>query len=448
MFQYARRLLFLFYISFIFSLPASAFDYANDPNGSYVTGLIGSGEFTSAHAELGGCPGKNPPHIYLDKFSGDCGCPTKPKIIVRGCDVLVSCDLDDDNNTVVQFKIPCPTIADSDPKYPLVKMLSGSLIEWNVSEKRVKPPSTITYGSKDSIAYGSEIFAGFDLDIVVSTVDTGKKWDIEKAESIVKTIEKHSRSNIDFALDKNGFTVEIMKPYDIYNAYKNRSPQVQAYLSLAFRGWSERPWTSYEKFINKACKDSTKPRICEKSLLGIEYLGRVGNYYLGNGNPTILGVYSEASSHTTHGASVTNDRGEPAFGIHFRSTFYVYFHASWVDHGTYGNAAEIYMGPSCIAPFTKTHYKQVCNMEGEPGHERAVCENVMYTTRHCAAWAETYGCVDDYLMSGTGQSREDCPECVKIYGWLDKKGKAHTEPFPISFYQSQPLLINENFQVQ
>ena len=433
---------FLIIFSFIFS-SAAANDYADDPDGSYVMGIINGGEFTSAHASEGGCPGVNPPHVYLDKLSGLCGCPTKPKIEIKGCEFHVSCDLADDNNTVIGFTVPCPTVASTDPQYPLVKMLSGTLVEWRVSDKRVKAPSTITYGNKGVEAYGSEIFVGFDLDIVISTVDTGKKWNITEAEKIVKSTEKHSRTNIEFELESPGFAVEVMTPKDIYYAYKNRSSQVQAYLATAGKGWGERPWSTYEKFVNDMCKESQKNYICKRSLLGREYLGRVGNYYLGNGNPTILGVYSEASSHTAHGATRLNNKGEPAFGIRFESTFYVYFQAKWVNHGTYGNVAAIDMGPACTSVYYITHPIWISDISCD---ETGCVDNGYwgtYRTRHCASWVEVFGCVDDYIMSGTGESAEDCPECVKISGWVKNKVK-HTDPYPISFYQSQPLLINEN----
>ncbi|MBQ6517233.1 MAG: hypothetical protein IJI14_00850 [Anaerolineaceae bacterium] len=441
---------FVLILALLFSFSAaSAIDFANDRNGTQMVSLISGGEFTSAHlAEGCGCPGKNPPHIYLDKMSGLCGCPSEPQIVVKGCNITVSCDLEDDAHTIVKLEIPCPTASNTDPKYPLVKMLSGTLVEWRVNNGRVQAPATLTYGSKGAEAYGSEVFAGFDLDIIVSTVDTGKKWNQNAADAIVQSTNKYSRTNIEFELEKPGFAVELMTPKDIFEAYKTKSNEVQAYLALANQGFGERPWTTYEKFVNNACKGSQKPHGCSRALLGREHLGRVGNFYLGNGNPTILGVYSEASSHTAHGATTVNDKGEPAFGIRFKSTFYVYFHASWADHGTYGNVQEVFMGYACTYVYTRTHEstEETCPSECDPGVTSCCYEETTYwETTHCGEWTEICGCEDDYIMSGGGQSSEDCPQCVKIFGYLDKKGTAHTDPFPVSFYQSQPLLINENY---
>lgn len=439
--------IFVFLLSLVFllcSFFASSADYNNDYNGAYAGALISNGNFTSAHTEQGSCPGKNPPHIYLDRLSGNCGCPSKPTIIINGCEAIIKCGLEDDSATLLTIKIPCPTVYDAEPKYPLVKMLTGILAEWDVDKERKKTPATITYGSKGTAAYGSEMFTGFDLDIIVSTVDTGKKWNQKEAERIAKAKESHSRTNIDFWLEKSGQKVYPMTAKDIYEAYKNRSDAVQAYLALANRNFGARPWTTYDKFMQQMCKKSINVSTCERSLIRSDILGRVGNFWLGNGNPTVAGVYAEASSHTCHGATTTNDKGATAFGIIFRSTFYVYFHASWAGHYTYGNINDIFMGYACTSTYLRWHDHWVSECEEYDENDECISEtmvNYPYSTRHCGHWAEMHACVDDYIPSGAGESREDCPECLELYGYQDEKGAINPKSYPISFYQSQPLLV-------
>ena len=124
-----------------------------------------------------GCEGmpQNNPHVYRDKMSGKCGCPSKPVYKIDGCQVTVSCDLEDDNATLVKIDIPCPTVAGTDPKYPLVKMLSGTLVEWRVGDEYVESPHVLKYtNGSNKEGYGTEVFTDFNLSIVVSSVDTIK----------------------------------------------------------------------------------------------------------------------------------------------------------------------------------------------------------------------------------------------------------------------------------
>ena len=164
--------------------------------------------------------------------------------------------MEEDNAILVKIDITCPTVAGTDPKYPLVKMLTGILAEWNVDPNRKKTQPTISYGSKGTQAYGSELFSGFDLDIINSTVDTGKKWNITKAEKIAKATEEHSRTNIEFALENESNSVYRMSAKDVYDSYKNKYTPVQAYLVLANKGYGERSWTTYEKYIHEMFKKS------------------------------------------------------------------------------------------------------------------------------------------------------------------------------------------------
>ena len=389
-----------------------------------------------------GCGGMNPPQAYRSKMSGKCGCPSEPVIKIDGCHITVSCGLEDDERNVVTLDIPCPTVAGTDPKYPLVRMLSGTLVEWRVGDK-VEAPHEIKYTvTTNPEGYGTEVFQDFKMDIIVSTVDTGPKFDIEKAEIIVKNTEKHSRDNLEFTLIGGNPNVKVLSAKDIYDAYKNRSEYVQAYTVLAGKGYKERPWASYDSFVKAMCKMSESPKKCERALLGIDYENFKGNYYLGNGNPTILGVYSDISSHGCHGSTVLDDKGEPAFGIKFKSTFCIYFHASWGDHYTYGNQQAKYIGECCAHVVVQEVFvgKQKSCFDDSG---RDCWEDDVYIVKYlCMQYKDIWSCIDGFNGSGGGESSEDCKQCIEIEGWLDTKGKLHTDPYPVSFYQSQPLLIS------
>ncbi|MBQ6517648.1 MAG: hypothetical protein IJI14_02955 [Anaerolineaceae bacterium] len=399
------------------------------------TGYVGDGT---------GCPNTPAavPHEYYDKMSGKCGCPTTPKYKVNGCNITISCDLEDDSATIVEVKVPCPTVAATDPKYPLVKMLSGTLIEWRVDDEYVEAPHVLVYTNASTMqGYGTELFTDFNLDIVVSSVDTGAKWDIKKAEAIVIATESHSRDNIEFMLTGGNPNVKVLTAKDIYNAYRTKSDEVQAYLALAGKGWGERPWTTYEKFVQAMCKHSKSPRNCYRALVGQDHYSRVGNYYLGNGNPTILGVYSEISSHGCHGATVVNDKGEPAFAINFKSTFCIYMHASWQGYFVWSTARQVPRGSCCVEWHEK--HEEIGNNCESPEHGRQ-CFPIVRTTVVCDQWKDFFSCEDEFVYGGPGESAEDCKQCIDIEGYLDASGAMHTDPLAISFYQSQPLLIKGN----
>ena len=191
---------------------------------------------------------------------------------------------------------------------------------------------------------------------------------------------------------------------------------------------------------------SESPRKCERALLGIDYENFKGNYYLGNGNPTILGVYSDISSHGCHGSTVLDDKGEPAFGIKFKSTFCIYFHASWGDHYTYGNQQAQYIGECCAHIEAQEVFmgKRMECIQITADEEPHDChEEDVYLIKYlCLQYKDIWACIDGYNGSGGGESSEDCKQCIEIEGWLDTKGKLHTDPYPVSFYQSQPLLIS------
>ncbi len=414
-----------------YTVTYSEYFYAGETKEKFneCTGYAGDGT---------GCPNtaENVQHKYRNKMSGKCGCPSTPQYKVDGCNITISCDLEDASAATVEVKVPCPTVAVTDPQYPLVKMLSGTLVEWRVDKEHVDSPPVLLYPNYSTPqGYGTELFTDFSLDIIVSSVDTGAKWDIEKAEEIVKGTEKHSRTNIEFELTGGNPNVEVLTPKDIYNAYKSSSKYVQAYLVLANKGYRERPWTTYDKFVKAMCKHSTGPHTCERALLGIGTESRVGNYYLGNGNPTILGVYSEISSHGCHGATVVNDKGEPAFAIKFKSTFCIYMHASWGGYFVWATGLSIYRGQCCMEWSTKC--STIGSMRSGDGESYPVVKCVT----SCDVWKEFYSCPDTFISLGPGESSEDCKQCIDIEGYLDADGTIHTGPLPISFYQSQPLLI-------
>ena len=409
--------------------------------------ILGSGFKACLVGNFGtdGCAGVNPPSVYHSKMSGKCGCPSEPIVKVNGCNITVSCGLEDDAHTIVKLDIPCPTVAGTDPKYPLVRMLSGTLVEWRIGDK-VEAPNEIKYTvTTNSEGYGTEVFKNFKMDIIVSTVDTGAKFDIEKAELIVKNTEKHSRDNLEFTLIGGSPNTKVLSAKDIYDAYKKNSEYVQAYTVLKGKGYRERPWTSYNEFVKAMCKMSESSYKCERALLGIDYEKFKGNYFLGNGNPTILGVYSDISSHGCHGATVVNENGEPSFGIKFKSTFCIYFHASWGDHYTYGNKEQQYIGECCAHIEAEEAFvgkRMECEqLRAEDPPTNCHEEDVYIIKYKCLQYKDIWACIDGYNGSGGGESSEDCKQCIDIEGWLDPKGNLHTDPYPVSFYQSQPLLI-------
>ena len=399
------------------------------------------------------CPGQNPPQKYRERFSGKCGCPSEPVYRFDGCNITVSCDLEDDDATIVKIDIPCPTVAGADPKYPLVKMLTGVLIEWRVGDKVVSPHRLrySTVSAANPQGYGTEDFGGFNLDIVISTVDTGVKWDVEKAMAIVKGTEEHSRKNIEFSITGGNPNVTVLTAKDIYDAYKAKNRYVQAYTVLAGKNFGERPWTTYDKFVDAMCRFSASAGDCERALKGIDFEEYRGNYWLGNGNPTILGVYSETSSHGCHGASVIDDNGEPAFAFKFKSTFCIYMHASWEEYYIYNNVNAEYLGECCVnvTYYPYTWAAEDCNScymkcTDENGCEPVCsCQNVVRYTMvpQCLQWKDVWSCTDGFTQYSGGECSEDCKKCIEIEGWVDLSGKLHTDPYPISFYQSQPLLI-------
>ena len=111
-----------------YSVEYSQYFYAGTREDDFkeCTGYAGDGD---------GCPNtsESVQHKYYDKMSGKCGCPSTPQYKVDGCNITISCDLEDDSAATVEVKVPCPTVAVTDPQYPLVKMLSGTLVEWKKS---------------------------------------------------------------------------------------------------------------------------------------------------------------------------------------------------------------------------------------------------------------------------------------------------------------------------
>ena len=136
-----------------YSVEYSQYFYAGTREDDFkeCTGYAGDGD---------GCPNtsESVQHKYYDKMSGKCGCPSTPQYKVDGCNITISCDLEDDSAATVEVKIPCPTVAVTDPQYPLVKMLSGILVEWKnanaygSSEDGSVTIGTLTFDSKPGFA--------------------------------------------------------------------------------------------------------------------------------------------------------------------------------------------------------------------------------------------------------------------------------------------------------
>ncbi len=86
----------------IYSKYFYAGEYKEDFN--ECTGYAGDGT---------GCPNtaENVQHKYRNKMSEKCGCPSTPQYKVDGCNITISCDLEDASAATVEVKVPCPTVA-------------------------------------------------------------------------------------------------------------------------------------------------------------------------------------------------------------------------------------------------------------------------------------------------------------------------------------------------
>lgn len=386
------------------------------------------------------------------ELASNCPCPGGVEVFQDGCNISVTCVIGGDNDAEFTVKSPCPTVRGSDPKYPLVKMLSGTLVEWNDAAGVSYNTMEVSWGASGGHGepgdyYGATIYEGLNYEIIVSSIDMGQgvKFNLGAANAKKNTKNPLDRRNIEFALTGSNPNVEILSQKDIYNAYKNRSKYVQAYTVLEGKGYKERPWTTYDKFIDAMCNMSADKSRCKKELA---YTGHRDtemweNLYLGNGNTSIIGLYSEISSHGCHGATVLNDKDEPAFGIKISSTWCFYFHASW-------GGRSVWLIDSCdlirncckeIGEVHETHTKcDTC--EGDNGEdEECNCREEHTVLYYCKRAVNLYAKNDAWVGQGGGESTGDCGICSTVSGYVDIKGNFSKDPYPISFYQSQPLLI-------
>ena len=178
----------------------------------------------------------------------------------------------------------------------------------------------------------------------------------------------------------------------------------------------------------------------------VRYFGKVllqGSLFLGKGQPTILGVYSDYSSHPCHGASEIID-GNPAFGIEIETTWCFYFHMDWGSAWKFtANPFNKGAGKCCVE-----EPKDICT-----GGWQTSCgcktsdDKPSCCHTYCAKWEQFclkgtfYYTIDRWNpISGASQSSGDCGYCYTLKGYI-KDGVEVKDPFGVSFFQSQSLLI-------
>ncbi len=384
---------------------------------------------------------------YASLTSG-CPCPNGIEVQQNGCSLTFVCKIGGDTDAVLTATTPCPQVMGSDPKYPLAKMLSGTLIEWN-GYGSVSEPQVISFGAPNGLSapgayYGAEYYVA-NYTVVLSSIDLGEnvKFSTDRANAKKNAKNPLDRSNFAFNLVGGNSYVEVLDQHDIYDAYKARNKYVQAYTVLAGKGYHERPWTSYDKFIDAMCDMSSSKSRCKKELAyyGHRDTEMQGNLYLGNGDMSIIGLYSEVSSHGCHGATVINDKGEPAFGITIKSTWCFYVHAEY--QGFVWQLTESkYIGNCCDDwDWVKTGEEERCEFQ-TTAHER--CSTYSIVEWKCVHYQDKYTVKSGWEgMGGMASSSGDCGICSTVTGYLDENGNSTTEPLGISFYQSQPLLIRD-----
>ena len=390
------------------------------------------------------------------ELRSNCPCPGGVEVFVSGCDIIFHCKIGGDNDATVTVVSPCPTVRGSDPQYPLVKMLSGTLVEWNEPAMVMRNTLDVSWGASGGAGapgdyYGASYYNGVTYDVVVSSIDMGQgvRFDVGAANAKKNAKNPLDRKNIQYALVGGNPNVEVLTQRDIYNAYKNRSKYVQAYTVLDGKGYRERPWGTYEKFIDAMCNMSSDKTRCKKELAynGHRDTEMDGNLYLGNGNMSIIGLYSDISSHGCHGATVINEKGEPAFGIEIESTWCFYVHAKWGDYSNWLITECNLIRTCCVDVLvTWTTHEYECNPHDCDEHN----QNCKHDTCkedipdfQCIRTAGHYELNEDWVSSGGGESTGDCGQCATGKGYVDLKGNYSDKPYPISFYQSQPLLINK-----
>ncbi len=69
----------------------------------------------------------------INALGSGCPCNGGISVATEGCHIKFTCNISGDQSAAIEVTTPCPTVHGTDPKYPLVKMLSGTLVEWNES---------------------------------------------------------------------------------------------------------------------------------------------------------------------------------------------------------------------------------------------------------------------------------------------------------------------------
>lgn len=353
-------------------------------------------------------------------------------------------------------------------------MLSGILVEWKnanaygSSDDGSVTIGTLTFDSKlgfagncgiasdgtpiCSIKAGAEIFEGVTVTAVVSSVDIGDVWNSGAAAAATRANDILDRKNVEYSLVGGNPNVKVLTQKEIWQAYKSRTDEVQAYLVLANKGYKERPWTTYEKFVKAMCKDSVNgSRFCEKELsaANTSISGIKDHVFYGNAKTSIIGVYSDISSHGCHGATVINDQGEPAFAIKIKSTWCLYIHVGFETAWAWRAAeARVFVGHCCQdepEKFCRGGWRTV--KDPIDGSEGTICVGPYY-----ACWMYDYYTADIHWVESTGLgfgTKIDKCGCFEITTYQTVDGKVFDSlddksPLAVSFYQSQPLLIRGN----
>ena len=135
------------------------------------------------------------------------GCPCEGMTVEdSGCTKKITCNFGDDLDSSVSVTFPCPIVYDPEPKYPLVKMLTGILIEWKQGSVEVSGgvPGTLTYkaplGKNAPTVVGAEIIEGLSFEITISSVYVGSIWDEAAANAITNGKDALDRVNTAYKL--------------------------------------------------------------------------------------------------------------------------------------------------------------------------------------------------------------------------------------------------------
>ena len=395
----------------------------------------------------------------IGALGSDCPCPKGTKVTEDEEGIHFTCDIGSDDDITVVITAPYPTVAGVNPQYPLVGMLSGVIVEWEDGvgiEGFV--PGRLTFGAPNGTDepgdyYGAQVINGVEYTFTVSSLDTGISFVKDYADALVRQKNPLDRTNIAYAMPVSVEGVKILTPEEIYLAYKNNSKYVQAYTVFAGQVFGERPWTTYEKFVEGVCEVSAYPSDCVRALswdahrdldLGPDYI-----MYLKNGNPALIGIYSEISSHGCHGATTVNDQGDPAFGLKFSSTWCFYVHAKWGSSSMW-MLDDIEDWGGCCVDYDKVQYETTVYKDSRdgiacsPGTENCEARKEMAWGKVCKETKHLYSEWGSWNSTGGGSSSGDCEICHTTTKYFDVhygvRESANDELFGVTFNQSQPLI--------